>query len=103
MKKIIELLTKFSREFLIISLSLLLLINTIVQSSEKKVYQLQSVENKRLRKESDSLKVVNDSLVSNNIIMEMELYRHEMTRDEVFLKYPKVGEEYQYFLGHYTE
>jgi hypothetical protein len=49
MKKIIEHLTKFSREFLIISLSLLLLINTIVQSSEKKVYQLQSVENKELR------------------------------------------------------
>jgi len=103
MKKIIEHLTKFSREFLIISLSLLLLINTIVQSSEKKVYQLQSVENKELRKESDSLKVVNDSLVSNNIIMEMLLYRHQMTRDEVFLKYPKVGEEYQYFLVHYTE
>ena len=103
MKKIIEHLTKFSREFLIISLSLLLLINTIVQSSEKKVYQLQSVEMKLLKKESDSLKVVNDSLVSDNIIMEMELHRHEMTRDEVFLKYPKVGEEYEYFLGHYTE
>jgi hypothetical protein len=103
MKKIIEHLTKFSREFLIISLSLLLLINTIVQSSDKKVYQLQSVEMKLLKKESDSLKVINDSLVSNNIIMEMELYRHQMTRDEVFLKYPKVGEEYEYFLGHYTE
>jgi hypothetical protein len=35
--------------------------------------------------------------------MEMELHRHEITRDEVFLKYPKVGEEYEYFLGHYTE
>jgi len=103
MKKIIKHLTYFSREILIVSLSLLLFINTITQSSEKKLYHLQSIENKQLRKESDSLKMINDSLVSDNIIMEMELYRHEMTRQEVFLKNPKVGQEYEYYLGHYTE
>jgi hypothetical protein len=80
-----------------------LLINNVTQSSQKRVFKVQSIELRQLRNESDSLKVINDSLVSNNIIMEMELHRHEMTRDEVFLKYPKVGEEYEYYLGHYTE
>jgi len=103
MKKIIKHLTHFSREILIICLSLLLLINNVTQSSQKRVFKVQSIELRQLRNESDSLKVINDSLVSNNIIMEMELHRHEMTRDEVFLKYPKVGEEYEYYLGHYTE
>jgi hypothetical protein len=103
MKNIIKHLTHFSREILIISLSLILFINTITQSSHKKVYQLQSIENKKLREESDSLKVINDSLSTDNIIMHMELYRHEITRSEIFLKYPKVGEEYEYYLGHYTE
>lgn len=103
MKKIIEHFTHFGREFLIISLSLLLLINTITSYDNKTKFELQSAENEKLRKESDSLKVTNDSLITDNINMEMELQRHEMTRDEVFLKYPKVGQEYEYFLGHYTE
>jgi maltodextrin utilization protein YvdJ len=103
MKKIIEHFTHFGREFLIISLSLLLLINTVTSYYNKTKFELQSIENKKLRNESDSLKSINDSLSIDNINMDMELHRHEMTRDEVFLKYPKVGEEYEYFLGHYTE
>ena len=103
MKKFIQSLKRFSAEILIVSLSLLLLINTITFYDNKTKFELQSIENKKLRKESDSLKVINDSLTFDKIIMEMELFRHELTRDEIFLKYPKVGEEYQYYISHYTE
>jgi hypothetical protein len=100
MKKFIK---HFIREIMIISLSLILLINTFTQSDKKKEFESQLIENKKLRKQSDSLKVINDSLAFEKIIMEMELFRHELTRDEIFLKYPKVGEEYQYYISHYTE
>jgi hypothetical protein len=100
MKKFIK---HFIREIMIISLSLILLINTFTQSDKKKEFESQLIENKKLRKQSDSLKVINDSLTFDKIVMEMELFRHELTRDEIFLKYPKVGEEYQYYISHYTE
>ena len=103
MKKIIEHLTEFSREFLIISLSLLLLITTITDYQKKIKYRVQSMEYNQIKYVADSLKSLNDSLTTDNIMMDMELHRHEMTREEIFLKYPKVGEEYEYFLGHYTE
>lgn len=103
MKKIFRFLSKNIREILIVSLSLLLLGNVLTTHQTNVKLNIQTTEYNRMKHSTDSLKSLNDSLVTDNFIMIMELHRHEMTRDEIFLKYPKVGEEYEYFLGHYTE
>jgi hypothetical protein len=51
----------------------------------------------------DSLKIKVDSLETELFILNTELTRHEITREEIFYKYPKVGEEYQYFITNFTE
>ena len=51
----------------------------------------------------DSLKMKVDSLENELFILNTELTRHEITREEIFYKYPKVGEEYQYFITNFTE
>lgn len=51
----------------------------------------------------DSLKMKVDSLETELFILNTELTRHEITREEIFYKYPSVGEEYQYFITHFTE
>lgn len=44
-----------------------------------------------------------DSLREEVFILKVEGGRHEITRDEIFNKYPQVGKEYQQFYNHETE
>ena len=53
--------------------------------------------------ETDSLQAITDSLREENFILNVEIGRHELTRDGILKKYPKVNKEYQEFYGHETE
>jgi hypothetical protein len=53
--------------------------------------------------ETDSLQATTDSLREENFILNVEIMRHEMSREGVLVKYPKVNSEYQKFYGHETE
>jgi hypothetical protein len=53
--------------------------------------------------ETDSLQATTDSLREENFILNVEIMRHEMSREGVLGKYPKVNSEYQKFYGHETE
>ncbi|MEY4571841.1 MAG: hypothetical protein RLZ10_1052 [Bacteroidota bacterium] len=44
-----------------------------------------------------------DSLHEELFIIKTENGRHEITRDEIFNKYPQAGKEYQQFYEHETE
>jgi hypothetical protein len=44
-----------------------------------------------------------DSLTNEVFIREVEMGRHEVTREEILSKYPKVKEEYNLFYKHQTE
>ena len=51
----------------------------------------------------DSLMNATDSLQSEIFLHEIEAGKHEVTREEIFSKYPKVGKEYDDFYSHNTE
>jgi hypothetical protein len=51
----------------------------------------------------DSLQHLVDSLHDDNFALSVEIGRHEITREEIFYTYPKVGKEYQEFYEHKTE
>ena len=53
--------------------------------------------------ETDSLQILTDSLREVNFILNIELGRHEVSREEVLGKYPKVNKEYQKFYKYETE
>jgi len=48
-------------------------------------------------------KLQNDSLTDENFNLNVELARHELTRDEMFLKYKGLEKEYNQYLEHETE
>jgi hypothetical protein len=54
-------------------------------------------------KQIDSLNKVTDSLHDDLFNEKTDAGRHELTRDEIFHKYPKVGEEYEKYYQHETE
>jgi hypothetical protein len=54
-------------------------------------------------KQIDSLNKVTDSLQDELFNEKADAGRHELTRDEIFHKYPKVGEEYDKYYQHETE
>jgi len=54
-------------------------------------------------KQIDSLTKVTDSLHDELFNEKADAGRHELTRDEIFHKYPKVGEEYDIYYQHETE
>jgi len=103
MKKFISKLTHYSREILIISMSILLLV--YVLKSYKNEMELKVVKESlsTQKKTIDSSRKKIDSLKTEIFILETENTRHEITRDHIFYVYPKVGEEYDYFISHYTE
>jgi hypothetical protein len=53
--------------------------------------------------ETDSLQILTDSLREENFILNVEIGRHEVSREEILGKYPKVNKEYQQFYEHETE
>lgn len=44
-----------------------------------------------------------DSLYDELFIEKVEAGRHELTRDDIFKKYPKVKKEYEEYYNHQTE
>ena len=48
-------------------------------------------------------KLQNDSLTDENFNLNVELGRHELTRDEMFLKYKGLEKDYNNYLEHETE
>ena len=51
----------------------------------------------------ENLSKERDSLVNENFMYELDAGRHEVTRDQILSKYPKVNKEYNYFYEHQTE
>jgi len=51
----------------------------------------------------DSLESESDSLNSEIFILQTEIGRHELSRDVIFTKYPKVGGEYSKYYNEETE
>jgi hypothetical protein len=51
----------------------------------------------------DSLEIENDSLTNLLFIERVDAGRHEITREEILGKYPKVAKEYDDFYTHQTE
>jgi translation initiation factor 6 (eIF-6) len=51
----------------------------------------------------DSLIAESDSLNSEIFILQTEIGRHELTRDVIFTKHPKVGDEYSKYFNEETE
>ena len=51
----------------------------------------------------DSLEIERDSLRDELFMERLDAGRHEVTREEIFTKYPKVGKEYDEFYSHQTE
>jgi len=49
------------------------------------------------------LKLQNDSLTDENFNLNVELGRHELTRDEIFRRYKGLEKEYNQYLEHETE
>jgi len=49
------------------------------------------------------LKLQNDSLTDENFNLNVELGRHELTRDEMFFKYKGLEKDYNNYLEHETE
>lgn len=79
-----------------ISLALILIVMTIKYSNETHTTTL-------LQKNVDSLSYVTDSLTYEVIIREMEITRHEITRDEIFYNKPKLKKEYEEYYERNTE
>jgi hypothetical protein len=77
-----------SAVLIVISCTLLFLL----YSTKKEYNQLQIESNNTI-----------DSLHDELFIEKSDNGRHEITRDEIFNKYPKVGKEYQQFYEHETE
>ena len=59
--------------------------------------------NTRHNKFVTTYKLETDSLREVNFILNIELGRHEVSREEVLGKYPKVNKEYQKFYKYETE
>lgn len=57
----------------------------------------------QLKQQLDSVQHTADSLQDETFMLNVELTRHEITRDEVLTKYPKVYDEYNTFLFTQTE
>jgi hypothetical protein len=49
------------------------------------------------------LKLQNDSLTDENFNLNVELGRHELTRDEIFRRHKGLENEYNQYLEHETE
>lgn len=56
-----------------------------------------------LEHQLDSVQCIKDSLYDEAFILHVEMGRHEITREEVLTKYPKIYEEYNSFLHSETE
>lgn len=51
----------------------------------------------------DSLERANDSLTNELFLERIDAGRHEITREEILGKYPKIAKEYDDFYTHQTE
>jgi len=54
-------------------------------------------------KETDSVLCILDTLRSDLFIERVESGRHELTREEILNKYPKIKKEYEEYYNHQTE
>lgn len=56
-----------------------------------------------LRQQVDSLQKMKDSLHDENFMLNTEMMRHEITREEILPKYPKAYDAYYSYLYSQTE
>lgn len=85
---------------LLVFLSLTSFILTfLLYSTNKRFNQIETT----YKLENDSLQNLTDTLRENLFIERVDADRHELTRDGILKKYPKVNKEYQEFYGHETE
>jgi hypothetical protein len=56
-----------------------------------------------LEHQLDSVQYIKDSLHDEAFILHVEMGRHEITREEILTKYPKVYDEYNSYLYTQTE
>lgn len=103
MKKLIGYLKTYSKEILIFLLFSLFLLNFFSSYDQKMKIKVQDSKIESLTKMVDSLKSIKLDLETEKFILETELTRHEITREEIFRLYPKVGQDYEYFISHFTE
>lgn len=85
-----------SLRILIVIFSLSFLYTAVMRYNENINSNQQKIEIQKLTKEVDSL---HDEL----FIEKVESGRHEITREEILSKYPKVAKEYDEFYSHKTE
>lgn len=81
---------------------LIVIVVTSILSSLTVLYRTSSTT-KQLELENESLRSSNDSLNAEIFILNVEIGRHEITRDEILSKYPNVGREYEQYYEHKTE
>lgn len=84
-----------------IAMSLLGLIIMTFEFFEKdRVYQEYKVVT---TKQIDSLTTVSDSLRDEQFMLNVEIGRHEITREEMFTKFPNLEKQYNAYYEHQTE
>ena len=79
-----------------------MIVVTSILSSLTVLYRTSSTT-KQLELENESLRASNDSLNAEIFILNVEIGRHEITREEVLSKYPNVGREYEQHYEQKTE
>jgi len=85
----------------LVSLALLSLLVVFGNQGNKLIETERQLKIKTLQ--IDSLHYLADSLHDENFNLNVEIGRHEITREEIFYTYPKVGKEYQEYYEHKTE
>lgn len=84
-----------------IAMSLLGLIIMTFEFFEKdRVYQEYKVVT---TKQIDSLTTVSDSLRDEQFMLNVEIGRHEITREEMFTRFPNLEKQYNAYYEHQTE
>lgn len=90
--------------FVIITLSFLaLLVNYLKLKDEFDKYRTENDFIQGGDIEKDQLTNRADSLYDELFIEKVDAGRHELTRDEILNKYPKVKKEYEDYYNHQTE
>ena len=90
--------------FVIITLSFIaLLVNYLKLKDEFDKYKTENNFIQGGDIEKDQLTNRADSLYDELFIEKVDAGRHELTRDEILIKYPKVKKEYEDYYNHQTE
>jgi len=77
-----------------------LTIMTFEYFEKDRVYQELKVSSS---KHIDSLQTLSDSLRDEQFMLNVEIGRHEITREEMFTKFPNLEKQYNAYYEHQTE